>query len=195
MPAAVGVKNVRREAGDVVYYQCDDLRRLTAGAKLLERGVKPLGREKPTKARRRTGRVILLWGVGIAAAGCSLLTIPAWLLIAWDLSGIHYTRQTENFHKQMQREADITAIREWALAYDHYEWGRDVPTDQWPPSITELNPGSVRFDPRIQAVTLFHLAGFRNVGLTIGPKGSLRYAKRSIRYVIELDDGAWVWHP
>lgn len=128
----------------------------------------------------------------VAFGGAGLLV----LIIGMGTPG--YIRATARFQRQMQKEADVPAIRAWAQNYEPTSQDQTVfegesvfvRRDRLPDCIVKLKPGMVQFSLKTKTVHLIFGGGFGHWGLTVGPKGTPPHGD----YCLPLEDGAWVWH-
>jgi hypothetical protein len=122
------------------------------------------------------------------------------IVMALGMSTPGYVRKTKQFQRQMQREADVPAIRAWAettlFSSDEVPASpticRSMIYDGPKPACMDSITGHFRihYDPVDRIVELVFGGGFGHWGLCVAPLGTAPQGN----HTLPLEDGAWIWH-
>jgi hypothetical protein len=145
----------------------------------------------------------LIW-TGFCYGAISLTLTSSVIMIACASSGPRHVRYTSQLRWRMSKQADVPAIRAWAISYEPTEQeveyakrdtGLFVMHKNLPRCISKLKPDRVLYSKEKRTVHLIYGDGyydgdFGNWGLSIGPK---EVKPPGDNYEKTLEDGAWVW--
>jgi len=154
-----------------------------------------------TRVRRlRLSKYKLIWVSFKSALSSIFRSGIAVVLLGLLIPG--HLREMWQLHADMERDADIPAIRQWMQSYHtshdvvskigHREYESIViRPDELPDCISVLRPRYVHYNAKMKCLSLVYGSGFGHWGFSVAPRGTRpsTYRKR----VKILEDGAWVW--